>query len=675
MKTASKVYTALIFIFLYAPIIVLIIFSFNDTDTASRTQFSGFTLRWYQRLFEDRYILEALLNTLIIAVVSAFASTVLGTMAAVGINRMKRMPKKVMMNITNFPMVNPEIVTGVSMMLLFVAAVSLFGGKSLGMASLIIAHITFCLPYVILSVLPKLRQMNPNLFEAAQDLGCPPVRAFFKVVLPEIMPGIVTGMIMAFTLSIDDFVISYFTSGTTQTLPIYIYSMTRKRISPEINALSTVLFVCIMLLLIIINVRQGREAPCQKGRKGACLMKKKFFAVFFAFLVLCTAVVPVFADEAGDWDFSEEYPTAEPTGVTINVYNWGEYISNGTEGSLDVNAEFTRRTGIEVNYTTFDSNESLYSKLAGGGASYDVIVPSDYMISKLMNENMLAELDFSNIPNFEYVDEQFRNPDYDPENKFSVPYTWGTVGLFYNTDYVTEPVTSWSILWDEQYSGKILMFDNPRDAFAIAQERLGFSLNSTDESEWEQAAMLLKEQKPLVQAYVMDQIFDKMESGEAWLAPYYSGDAGTLVENNENIKFIVPEEGTNYFVDAMCIPATAEHKKEAELYINFMCDPEIAGANMDFVGYATPETAAKDYLDPDAVANPIYYPDQDVLDRTEVFVNLPSETSNLLDTLWAEVKMGGPGQSAVLIAIIVVFLAVYIAIIIWKKQKRKREMM
>ncbi len=231
MKTASKVYTALIFIFLYAPIIVLIIFSFNDTDTASRTQFSGFTLRWYQRLFEDRYILEALLNTLIIAVVSAFASTVLGTMAAVGINRMKRMPKKVMMNITNFPMVNPEIVTGVSMMLLFVAAVSLFGGKSLGMASLIIAHITFCLPYVILSVLPKLRQMNPNLFEAAQDLGCPPVRAFFKVVLPEIMPGIVTGMIMAFTLSIDDFVISYFTSGTTQTLPIYIYSMTRKRIS------------------------------------------------------------------------------------------------------------------------------------------------------------------------------------------------------------------------------------------------------------------------------------------------------------------------------------------------------------------------------------------------------------------------------------------------------------
>ena len=401
---------------------------------------------------------------------------------------------------------------------------------------------------------------------------------------------------------------------------------------------------------------------------------KKTASLFLAlFLLLSAAALPASAEEAG-WDFSEEYPDAAPTGVTINVYNWGEYIANGTEGSLDVNAEFTRRTGIEVNYTTFDSNESLYSKLAGGGANYDVIIPSDYMVSKMIAENMLAELDFSNIPNFEYVDEQFRNPDYDPGSAHSVPYTWGTVGLFYNTDYITEPVTSWSILWDEQYSGKILMFDNPRDAFAIAQARLGFSLNTTDESEWEQAAMLLKEQKPFVQAYVMDQIFDKMESGEAWLAPYYSGDAGVLVENNDNIEFVVPEEGTNYFVDAMCIPINAEHKAEAEQYINFMCDPEIAGANMDYVGYATPESAAKAYLSPEAVENPIYYPDDTVLANTEGVVNLPAETSALLDTLWAEVKMGGPGDSLVLVAIILVFLAAYIAIIVWKRLKRRREM-
>lgn len=268
-KLGSKIYMALIFLFLYAPILVLIVFSFNDTETASRTVWSGFSLRWYKALFEDRLILEALRNTLVIALVSAVAATILGTMAAIGINSMKKLPRRMMMNVTNFPMVNPEIVTGVSLMLLFVFAVSLFGGRSLGMGSLIAAHITFCLPYVILSVMPKLRQMDPNLYEAAQDLGCPPVKAFFKVVLPEIIPGIVTGMIMAFTLSIDDFVISYFTSGTTQTLPIYIYSMTRKRISPEINALSTVLFAAVMVLLIIVNVRQKKDKAAPELEGGA----------------------------------------------------------------------------------------------------------------------------------------------------------------------------------------------------------------------------------------------------------------------------------------------------------------------------------------------------------------------------------------------------------------------
>lgn len=268
-KAVTRLYTFLIFLFLYAPILVLMVFSFNDTETSSRTVWSGFSLRWYQKLFEDRLILEALRNTLIIAVIAAIAATVLGTVAAVGINSMKKLPRRIMMNITNFPMVNPEIVTGVSLMLLFVFAVGLFGGRSLGMVSLVAAHITFCLPYVILSVLPKLRQMNPNLYEAAQDLGCPPVRAFFKVVLPEIAPGIVTGMIMAFTLSIDDFVISYFTSGTTQTLPIYIYSMTRKRVSPEINALSTVLFAVVMVLLIVVNIRQSKNStPPEKKEES-----------------------------------------------------------------------------------------------------------------------------------------------------------------------------------------------------------------------------------------------------------------------------------------------------------------------------------------------------------------------------------------------------------------------
>ncbi|WP_300774682.1 PotD/PotF family extracellular solute-binding protein [uncultured Acetatifactor sp.] len=400
--------------------------------------------------------------------------------------------------------------------------------------------------------------------------------------------------------------------------------------------------------------RAGR--PKLPGRLGAA------FLIAAAQLFALMPAQPVRAAEGTD------------QGVTINVYNWGEYIANGTDGSLDINAEFTRRTGIRVNYTTFDSNESLYSKLVGGGADYDVIIPSDYMVSRLIHENMLAELDFSNIPNFRYIDESFRDPDYDPEGRYSVPYTWGVVGLFYNTDYIEEEITSWSSLWDDRYAGKILMFDNPRDSFAIAQLLLGQSLNTTEESDWLEAAALLKQQKPMVQAYVMDRIFDKMESEEAWIAPYYSGDAAILVDNSDNIRFVVPREGTNYFVDAMCIPATSGHKAEAEAYINFLCDPEIAGANMDYVGYSTPETAAKAYMDPEIVESPVHYPGGETLARTQVFVNLPEETSRLIDRLWAEAKMGGPGESAVLVAIILGFLAVYIAILVYKRRKRKREL-
>lgn len=389
-------------------------------------------------------------------------------------------------------------------------------------------------------------------------------------------------------------------------------------------------------------------------------MKKRVFAAALSCLLLFSGLT-----------VSAQEPD---TSVTLNVYNWGEYIANGTDGSLDVNAEFTRRTGIKVNYTTFDSNESLYSKLKGGGADYDVIIPSDYMVSKLIGEGMLAPLDFENIPNYRYVDEQFLDPVYDPGGKFSVPYTWGVVGIFYNKEFVEKDVTSWEILWDTDYAGKILMFDNPRDAFAIAQFRLGQSVNSTDPEDWEAAARLLKEQKPLVQGYYMDQIFDKMENGEAWLAPYYAGDAAILVDNSEDVGFVIPKEGTNFFVDAICIPATSTHKREAEEYINFLCDPEIAGANMNYVGYSTPETAAKKYIDPEIVESPIHYPDEETLKNTEAFTNLPEDVSKRVDQLWAEVKMGGPGETAVLVAIILGFLSVYIAIIVYKRKKRKREL-
>ncbi len=399
-------------------------------------------------------------------------------------------------------------------------------------------------------------------------------------------------------------------------------------------------------------------------------MKKRIAAIIAAMLLTVGAFPPAASAES-----LEQKPDAPKTGVTINVYNWGEYISNGVDGTIDVNKEFTRQTGIDVNYTTFDSNESLYSKLASGGANYDIIVPSDYMVSKLKEEGLIEKLDFKNIPNFQYIDQQFRNPQYDSANEYSVPYTWGVVGIFYNKNYVKEPVDNWEILWDKKYSGKILMFDNPRDAFGIAQKILGYSFNSTSAAEWETAAKLLKEQKPLVQAYVMDQIFDKMASGDAWLAPYYAGDAATLVEDNPNIGFAIPtKEGTNFFVDAICIPTGARHKKEAEAYINFLCDPEIAAANVDYIGYSTPETAAKKLLPEETVNNPIYYPDESILKKSETFINLPEDTNMLIDTLWAEVKMGGPGQTATLIAILAGFLLVYIGIVVYKKRKAKREL-
>ena len=398
-------------------------------------------------------------------------------------------------------------------------------------------------------------------------------------------------------------------------------------------------------------------------------MKKRAAALFAALLLMVSMSSPAFAADG------EDEPPAPKTGVTINVYNWGEYISNGVDDSLDVNAEFTRRTGIDVNYTTFESNENLYAKLVGGGGNYDVIVPSDYMISKMIQEDMLEKLDFDKIPNFAYIDEQFRNPGYDPQNEYSVPYAWGVVGIFYNKNYVKEKVDSWKILWDKKYAGKILMFDNPRDAFGIAQKILGYSFNSTDSREWEEAAMLLKQQKPLVQAYVMDQIFDKMSSGDAWLAPYYAGDAAILVADNPDIGFAIPtQEGTNFFVDALCIPKGSAHKAEAEAYIDFLCDPEIAAANIEYIGYSTPESAAKELLPEEVVNDPIHYPPQEILDKSEVFTELPEETNLLVDGLWAEVKMGGPGETATLIAILAFFLLLYIGILFYKRQKRKKEM-
>ena len=320
---------------------------------------------------------------------------------------------------------------------------------------------------------------------------------------------------------------------------------------------------------------------------------------------------------------------------TLNVYNWGEYID------LSVLDEFTARTGIKVNYTTYASNEEMYSKIVSGAASYDVIIPSEYMISKMIDEDLLAELNFDNIPNYQYIGDEYKGLDYDPENKYSVPYTWGTVVIVYNTKYVDEEDVadeSLELLWNEKYAGKILMFDNPRDAFALAHSRLGHSMNTTDPAEWEAAAEQLIEQKPLVQAYVMDQVFDKIIGEEAWIAPYYAGDAMSIMDDNEDIAAYVPVEGANRFFDSMCVLKSTRHKEEAEAFINFMCDTEIAAQNAEEVCYAIPQVESFKLLDEETQNDTMVYPPREVLDKCEVFVNLPPETLELQSRLWIKLK-------------------------------------
>lgn len=653
MKKLSKLYLSVVMLFLYIPIFVMIVFSFNTTK--SRSVMSGFTLDWYVKLFQNELILKSLGNTIIIAICASVASTVIGTLAAIGIHRMGKRAKAVVMQVTNIPIINPEIVTGVSLMLLFVffqARMNL----EFGFVTLIIAHITFDVPYVVLNVMPKFRQMQPNIYEAAQDLGCGPVRAFFKAVMPEIMPGVVSGFMMAFTYSLDDFVVSYFTSGaTSQTLPITIYSMTRRKVSPEINALSTIIFVIVFIALVAKNIIERKRANTKKlnayEEKHMSVARRKTIKRIAIAAVSVTLIVGMTILTLGGFDTDvpdeltvenpEYYTALADKDVTINVYNWGEYIPTGEDGTMDLNAEFTKLTGIKVNYSTYATNEELYAKLRAGAASYDVVIPSDYMISRMINEDMLLPIDMENVPNYKNIMDKFKVSEYDPESKYSIPYSWGTVGIVYNKQLtnLTEDKIDWDVLWNEEYSDSILMFDNPRDAFAISQSSLGISLNTEDKRELRDAADKLKKQKKYVQAYVMDEIFDKMGAEEATFAPYYAGDALTMMEDNENLGFVIPKNGTNLFVDAMCIPKGAKEKKAAEMYINFMCEPEVAYAVCEYLGYSTPNTGAYELLDDEIKNDGISYPDDEFLtEKCETFRNLSDDTNKYMQDLWTEIK-------------------------------------
>ncbi len=636
MKKTNRILTILMFIFLYIPMIVLVVASFNTGKDI--TNFEGFTFQRYVELFQDDHLLQLLRNSIVISVLSTAIATTFGTVAAVGIYNLKPRMRKVVMSLTNIPMTNPDIVTGVSLSLLFVFVGSRMLGQrdALTFWTLLIAHITFNLPYVILNVMPKLQQMDSSLTNAAMDLCCTPMQAFFKVTLHEIMPGIVAGAIMAFTMSLDDFVISYFVSGLDfVTLPVEIYSYTKKPIQPKIYAMFTLLFGLIFILMLTMNLMQIRSDRTKGARRSKS--DSKAMRRFKRAVALASAVILVLG-----FGYLFIAPHTQEQ-VTLNVYNWGQYIADGSDGSMEVIAEFEKRyPHIKVNYSTYDSNEIMYSKLSNGGITVDVIIPSDYMIARLIEEDMLLPLDFDNIPNYQYIDESFRNTAYDPENRYSVPYTWNTVGMVYNTKYVDEAdLTGWELLWNEKYAGKILMFGNSRDAFGIAQYLLGYSVNTVDMNELNHCAEKLKQQKPVLQQYVMDEVFATMQNEEAWIAPYYAGDCLTMMGENENLDFYLPEsQGFNLFIDAMCIPSCAKEKEAAETFINFLCDPQIAAANMSWISYGTPLSAAKAYMDPETVGDPIAYPDQQTLSKGTSFGYLPEETSRYMESLFMEVRNG-----------------------------------
>lgn len=618
-KTARNIYLGLILFLMYAPIVTLIVLSFNASK--SRAKWGGFTLHWYSSLFQDKAIMAALYNTLLIALVSAVLATIIGTAASIGINAMKSKGKTVMLGITNIPILNSEIVTGISLMLLFIAC-----RVTLGFSTILLAHITFCIPYVILSVLPKLKQTSKSTYEAAQDLGAGPVYAFFKVVFPDIWPGVVSGFLMAFTMSLDDFIITHFTKGPgVDTLSTKIYAEVRKGIRPEMYALSTLLFVSVLVLMICVNASPKETKDVKKSSKKMAFRRTFCFAIP-AVLIAALIIGGIFYNLNTMKNHS---------GEKVIVYNWGEYLDPKT---IEL---FEEETGISVTYEEYETNEIMYPKIVSQAIAYDVVCPSDYMIQRVIENDLLAEINWDNIPNIKNMDPTYmeQSKSFDPKNKYSVPYCVGTVGILYNKSMVKEPVDSWDILWNPKYKDSILMQDSVRDAFAVALKRLGHSINSTEVDQLAAAAEDLMEQKPLVQAYVVDQVRDKMIGNEAALGVIYSGEAGYTKRENPDLEYVIPKEGSNVWIDSWVIPKNAQNKENAEKFINFMCRPEIALMNFEYLTYSTPNLKAREMIEDEEIRNSkILFPEPEDLSNCETFQFLGDDVDSYYNELWNKVK-------------------------------------
>lgn len=613
---AGKIYLALICLFLYMPILTLVVLSFNATKTRGR--FAGFSLRWYQSLFQDQSILHALFTTLLIALISALAATVFGTIVAFAMNHMKKWKKTTLMSLTNIPMLNADIVTGISLMLLFIAV-----NYTMGFSSVLIAHITFNLPFVILSVAPRLGSMNTSAFEAAQDLGASKAYAFWKVIFPDIMPNILTGFLLSFTMSVDDFVITHFTKGVgIDTLSTMIYTEQKKGIRPEIYSLSTLMFVTIFVLLILYTLHKSHAEKIKSRASSRMETASRWISLS---LVPVVFLVVLFG----------YYSTKTTSTGSLKVYNWGEYMDP------QVLELFEKETGISVTYDEYETNESMYPIIAKGAADYDLICPSDYMIQKMSDEGLLEPINWSRIPNAKNIDDQYFEfaRGYDENNTYSMPYLWGTVGILYNKKMVKGPIDSWGVLWDTRYQDDILMQKSVRDAFGVALKYLGYSLNTTDEAQLDEAKQKLLEQKHsgVVQAYVVDEVRDKMIAGEAAMGVIYSGEALTCMEENEDLAYVIPKEGSNLWMDNFAIVKGAKNKENAEKFLNFLCRPEIMKMNFEYITYSVPSSKARELLPDEYKNSTIAFPALDSLKNCEVLKYVGKDGDSLYNQKWKEI--------------------------------------
>ena len=575
-SVGSKIILTLTMLFFYLPILYIIIFSFNDSR--SLTKFSGFSLRWYEKMFADSTMMEAVLYTVIIAVIATVVATVVGTITAIGLSKSRKVVQKMVERINDLPVMNPDIVTAISLLMFF----SVLTVKK-GFGTLLIAHIMFCIPYVMLSVTPKLRSLDPNLIDAAMDLGATPFQALTKVIVPQIKPGIISGALIAFTMSFDDFVISYFTTGNgVNNISILVYTMS-KRVNPSINALSTIVILLITLVLGVVNIVPIVREKREKDGKSSRAVSRKAMAAVAAVLVLAVVGGTVGAS------LSQQHKSAaavEKYGSNVlKLYLPGEYLGE------NVISDFEKQYGVRVIVENFDSNEMMYTKLMAGDR-YDVIIPSDYMIERLMNEDFLQPLDKSMIPNMENMSDAVLGMSYDPDNTYSIPYFWGSVGLVYNHENVDPAVIEsegWEVLRNTDYAGHIYIYDSERDSFMMAFKALGYSMNTEDPNEINDAyEWLLQMNNTMSPVYVTDEVIDGMMNGYKDIAVVYSGDAAVVLDENEDMSFYMPSQGTNIWCDAMVIPANAENPKLAHEFINYMLTYEAAFDNTETVGYTSP---------------------------------------------------------------------------------------